>query len=93
MTQFQKTIKETAKLTGTGLHTGVQVNLNITPAPVNHGYKFKRIDLENSPVISATADNVVDTSRGTTIEENGAKVNTIEHILAALAGSFGKSSR
>ncbi len=86
MSNLQRTLKEEIILSGTGLHTGVTVNLKLLPAPVNHGYKFKRTDLEGAPVISAIADNVVDTARGTTIEEKGARVYTVEHILAALYG-------
>ncbi|MBL7884189.1 MAG: bifunctional UDP-3-O-[3-hydroxymyristoyl] N-acetylglucosamine deacetylase/3-hydroxyacyl-ACP dehydratase, partial [Bacteroidia bacterium] len=69
-----------------GLHTGKQVNLTFVPAPENHGYKFQRVDMPNNPIIDADVDNVVDTSRGTTLEQNGAKVHTTEHVLAALVG-------
>jgi len=62
------------------------VELTLRPASDNHGYKFKRLDLDGQPVISAIAEHVTDTSRGTTIEENGVKVHTIEHVLAALWG-------
>src|SRR5690606_15975212 len=55
-------------------------------APENHGYKFKRVDLDSQPIIDADVDNVTDTSRGTTISQNGASVSTIEHLLAALVG-------
>ncbi|MBR8534301.1 bifunctional UDP-3-O-[3-hydroxymyristoyl] N-acetylglucosamine deacetylase/3-hydroxyacyl-ACP dehydratase [Carboxylicivirga sediminis] len=84
MTEKQRTIKTSVSLKGTGLHTGVEVNLTLTPAPVNHGYKFKRIDLEGQPVIDALADNVGFTQRGTVLEKGEAKVSTIEHCLAAL---------
>ncbi len=86
MTHLQKTIKEQITLQGTGLHTGLTVNLIINPAPVNHGYKFKRTDLDGQPIINANADNVVDTSRGTSLEENNARVYTVEHVLSALYG-------
>ncbi|MCF8372805.1 MAG: bifunctional UDP-3-O-[3-hydroxymyristoyl] N-acetylglucosamine deacetylase/3-hydroxyacyl-ACP dehydratase [Bacteroidales bacterium] len=86
MTHLQKTIGDQITLQGTGLHTGVTVNLKIKPAPENHGFKFKRVDIEGSPLITAIADNVVDTSRGTTLEENGARVYTVEHVLSALFG-------
>ena len=56
------------------------------PAPDSHGYVFKRTDLPGKPVINALAEYVVDTSRGTTIEENGVRVSTIEHVLASFAG-------
>jgi UDP-3-O-[3-hydroxymyristoyl] N-acetylglucosamine deacetylase/3-hydroxyacyl-[acyl-carrier-protein] dehydratase len=68
------------------LHTGKSATLTFKPAPENHGYKFKRIDLKDSPIIEADVDNVTDTSRGTTISQNGASVSTIEHLLAAFVG-------
>ncbi|MCG8579379.1 MAG: bifunctional UDP-3-O-[3-hydroxymyristoyl] N-acetylglucosamine deacetylase/3-hydroxyacyl-ACP dehydratase [Bacteroidales bacterium] len=80
----QNTIKAPVTLKGTGLHTGVNVNFTLMPAPVNHGYKFKRIDLEGQPVIDALADNVAFTQRGTVLQKGEAKVSTIEHCLAAL---------
>lgn len=82
----QKTLKSPVSLSGVGLHTGKSVTLTFRPAPDNHGYKFKRIDLPGQPTIDADADLVTDTSRGTTIEQNGGSVSTIEHTLAALAG-------
>jgi UDP-3-O-[3-hydroxymyristoyl] N-acetylglucosamine deacetylase / 3-hydroxyacyl-[acyl-carrier-protein] dehydratase len=83
---FQHTIKKEVKITGVGLHTGKNVNLTFKPAPVHHGYKFKRIDLPGTPVINADVDNVSDTSRGTTLKQGNATVNTVEHVLAALVG-------
>ncbi|AYA36537.1 bifunctional UDP-3-O-[3-hydroxymyristoyl] N-acetylglucosamine deacetylase/3-hydroxyacyl-ACP dehydratase [Hymenobacter oligotrophus] len=82
----QHTIKAPVTVSGVGLHTGVQATMTFCPAPVNHGYKFQRIDLEGQPIVDADVDNVVDLSRGTTIEQNGARVNTVEHTLAALVG-------
>jgi len=82
----QRTIKSEITISGTGLHTGEHVNMTFKPAPENHGYKFKRIDVEGQPVIDADVDNVTDTSRGTTISQNGASVSTIEHVLASLVG-------
>ncbi len=82
----QTTLKQAVTISGVGLHTGAIVNLTFAPAPVNHGYKFQRIDLENQPIIEADCDLVVDTSRGTTLEKNGARVSTVEHALAALVG-------
>jgi UDP-3-O-[3-hydroxymyristoyl] N-acetylglucosamine deacetylase/3-hydroxyacyl-[acyl-carrier-protein] dehydratase len=84
--QKQQTIAEEVTLNGKGLHTGLDVEMTICPAATNHGIKFQRIDLEDQPVIDAVADNVTDTSRGTTIESKGARVSTIEHIMAALFG-------
>ncbi|UOQ70653.1 bifunctional UDP-3-O-[3-hydroxymyristoyl] N-acetylglucosamine deacetylase/3-hydroxyacyl-ACP dehydratase [Hymenobacter cellulosilyticus] len=86
MNDKQHTIKAPVTVSGIGLHTGVSANMTFCPAPVNHGFKFQRIDLPGQPVVDADVDNVVDLSRGTTIEQNGARVNTVEHTLAALVG-------
>jgi len=86
MNEKQHTIKAPVTVSGIGLHTGVVANMTFLPAPVNHGYKFQRIDLPGQPIVDADVDNVVDLSRGTTIEQNGARVNTVEHTLAALVG-------
>lgn len=82
----QRTIQKSLSISGKGLHTGKQVNLTFVPAPENHGYKFQRVDLTDNPIIDADVDNVVDTARGTTLEQNGARVYTTEHVLAALVG-------
>lgn len=82
----QTTLKQPVTISGVGLHTGANVNLTFAPAPENHGYKFQRIDLDKQPIIEADCDLVVDTSRGTTLEKNGARVSTVEHALAALVG-------
>ena len=83
----QCTIKAPVSVNGAGLHTGKNVTLTFRPAPVGHGIKFRRIDMEGQPVIDAIADYVVDTSRGTTIQHQGVRVATIEHTLAAIVGS------
>lgn len=82
----QQTIRKAVTISGVGLHTGVQTTMTFLPAKPNHGIKFQRIDLPGSPIIDADCDNVVDVSRGTTIEQSGARVSTIEHTLAALVG-------
>ena len=82
----QQTIKKSVTISGVGLHTGVQTTMTFMPAKPNHGIKFQRIDLPGSPIIEADCDRVVDVSRGTTIEQSGARVSTIEHTLAALVG-------
>jgi UDP-3-O-[3-hydroxymyristoyl] N-acetylglucosamine deacetylase / 3-hydroxyacyl-[acyl-carrier-protein] dehydratase len=86
MADLQRTLSEKIRFEGVGLHTGERVVMEIHPAPENHGYKFQRIDLEGQPIIKADADLVVSTERGTTLEANGARVYTTEHILAALYG-------
>ncbi|MCG8339833.1 MAG: bifunctional UDP-3-O-[3-hydroxymyristoyl] N-acetylglucosamine deacetylase/3-hydroxyacyl-ACP dehydratase [Cytophagales bacterium] len=86
MNTKQHTIKKPVALSGVGLHTGLEVTMTFLPAPPNHGIKFQRIDLEDSPTIDANVEYVVDVSRGTTLEQNDARVGTIEHTLAALTG-------
>ncbi|MBP9068268.1 MAG: bifunctional UDP-3-O-[3-hydroxymyristoyl] N-acetylglucosamine deacetylase/3-hydroxyacyl-ACP dehydratase [Bacteroidia bacterium] len=86
MSDKQRTIKQAVSLTGAGLHTGKAVTITFNPAPENHWYKFQRMDLPGQPIIEADADLVVDTSRGTTLEKDGARVYTTEHVLAALVG-------
>jgi len=82
----QHTLGMAVSISGTGLHTGVNVDMTLKPANPGFGYQFQRIDLPGMPVIKADCDLVTDTSRGTTLEENGAKVYTVEHVLAALVG-------
>ena len=82
----QHTIAKEIALTGVGLHTGKEVTLTFKPAPINFGYAFERIDLEGSPVIEADANFVVNTQRGTNLEKNGVRIQTSEHVLAALVG-------
>lgn len=86
MSPKQKTIQKPVKVKGAGLHTGQVGEMTFLPAPDNHGIKFKRIDLTPQTIIDADVDHVISTSRGTTIAQNGAKVYTIEHVLAALMG-------
>jgi len=80
----QNTIKSKLTLSGKGLHCGKHVTVNILPAEPNTGIKFRRIDLENKPIIPASVDFVTDTSRGTTLEKDGVKICTIEHLMATL---------
>ncbi len=86
MAEKQRTLKAPITFTGKGLHTGVNVTMTFHPAPDSHGYIFKRVDLPGQPLINALAENVVETSRGTTLEENGARISTIEHVLASFVG-------
>jgi UDP-3-O-[3-hydroxymyristoyl] N-acetylglucosamine deacetylase/3-hydroxyacyl-[acyl-carrier-protein] dehydratase len=86
MAEKQRTLKAPISFKGKGLHTGVEVNMTFQPAPDSHGYIFKRTDLPGQPLINALAENVVQTERGTVLEENGAQVSTIEHVLAAFVG-------
>lgn len=82
----QRTLSKEISLKGVGLHTGKEVTLILKPAPINYGYAFIRTDLEGSPVIEADANYVVNTQRGTNLEKRGVKINTSEHVLAALVG-------
>lgn len=86
MSDKQITLKDEVKLVGVGLHTGEKVELTLCPAKENHGFKFQRVDLDDQPTIKADADLVVATDRGTTLEQNGARVYTTEHLLAAFVG-------
>jgi len=86
MAEKQRTLKAPISFKGKGLHTGLEVNMTFKPAPDSHGYIFKRIDLPGQPIINALAENVVETERGTVLEENGARVSTIEHVLASFVG-------
>ncbi|MEG1617173.1 MAG: bifunctional UDP-3-O-[3-hydroxymyristoyl] N-acetylglucosamine deacetylase/3-hydroxyacyl-ACP dehydratase [Bacteroidales bacterium] len=80
----QKTLKNGFSLSGKGLHTGLDITVTFKPAPENHGYKIKRVDLEGEPVIDAVADNVTETQRGTVVGKKDVFVSTIEHAMAAL---------
>jgi len=82
----QRTIAKEIQLSGVGLHTGQNVTMKFVPAPVNNGYAFKRVDLEGEPIIEADANYVVNTQRGTNLEKRGVKIQTSEHVLAALVG-------
>ena len=84
--KFQRTIKNNTSCVVVGLHTGVESKITFKPAPDNFGIRFKRMDVEGCPEIRADIDHVVDISRGTTIEENGVKIHTVEHALAACVG-------
>jgi len=82
----QNTISKEISLSGVGLHTGKEVKMTFKPALINSGFSFVRIDLEGSPVIEADANYVVNTQRGTNLEKLGVKIQTPEHVLAALVG-------
>jgi UDP-3-O-[3-hydroxymyristoyl] N-acetylglucosamine deacetylase/3-hydroxyacyl-[acyl-carrier-protein] dehydratase len=82
----QHTLASSATLEGTSLHTGAKVTLTLKPAPADHGFKFRRIDLPDQPFIDADADKVQTVERATTIAEGSVKVHTVEHVLSALTG-------
>ncbi len=83
--EFQHTVARTASLSGTALHTGDKVTLKLQPAPVDHGIKFKRKDLQDEPTIDANIENLKTVERATTIGEGSVRVHTVEHILSALS--------
>ena len=83
---YQHTIKEELIISGVGIHTGQSVSMRLKPAEPNTGINFQRVDLPEKPVIKADVDNVIETNRSTTLEFNGARVSTIEHLMAALVG-------
>jgi UDP-3-O-[3-hydroxymyristoyl] N-acetylglucosamine deacetylase/3-hydroxyacyl-[acyl-carrier-protein] dehydratase len=83
----QHTLKESFSLQGKGLHTGLKINITFNPAPENYGYKIKRIDLPNQPIIDAVAENVSNTQRGTVITKDEVHISTVEHAVAALYAS------
>ena len=82
----QHTLGTAVSISGTGLHTGILADMTLKPAIPGFGFQFQRVDLPNQPIIKADCDLVTDVSRGTTLEANGAKVSTVEHVLAALVG-------
>ncbi|GHU68455.1 3-hydroxyacyl-[acyl-carrier-protein] dehydratase FabZ [Bacteroidia bacterium] len=84
MTTSQHTLKSSFSMQGKGLHTGLQIEITFHPAPENHGYKIKRVDLPEQPVLDAWAENVGNTQRGTVLLKNEVQVGTIEHAVAAL---------
>src|SRR3989442_2080297 len=81
--EFQHTLGKAASFSGTALHTGEKVTLKLQPAPVDHGIKFKRKDLQEEPTIDAKIENLKTVERATTIGEGSVRVHTVEHVLAA----------
>ncbi|MCE3007552.1 MAG: bifunctional UDP-3-O-[3-hydroxymyristoyl] N-acetylglucosamine deacetylase/3-hydroxyacyl-ACP dehydratase [Bacteroidetes bacterium] len=86
MYEKQHTLKQAISLDGVGLHTGIPCTLSFLPAAENTGISFRRTDLPGNPEVPANLDYVVDLQRSTTIQRGEAKVITVEHVLAALAG-------
>ena len=85
MTQ-QRTLKNTIRATGVGLHSGDKVYMTLRPAPVDHGIVFRRVDLEPVVEVPADAELVTETTLCTGLTCNGAKIQTVEHLMSALAG-------
>ncbi|HCO44099.1 MAG TPA: UDP-3-O-[3-hydroxymyristoyl] N-acetylglucosamine deacetylase [Gammaproteobacteria bacterium] len=82
----QRTLKNSIRATGVGLHTGARVQLALHPAPADSGIRFRRVDLDPQVVIAANAQAVGDTRLSTTLEHGDARVSTVEHLLSAMAG-------
>ena len=82
----QRTLKNVIRATGVGLHTGEKVYLTLRPAPVDTGVVFRRIDLDVPVEVPAIADNVGDTRLSTSLEKDGIKISTVEHLMSAFAG-------
>ena len=82
----QRTLSNSVRASGVGLHTGEKVNMTLRPAAMNSGIIFRRLDVKPLQNIPALAENVTDTMLGTTISKKNASVMTVEHILAAFAG-------
>ncbi len=82
----QKTVAKAVKLSGSGLHSGADVNMVLAPADVGQGVVFCRTDLEGAPVVPADVEAVVEVERGTVLEKKGVRIRTVEHLLAAVAG-------
>ena len=82
----QRTLKNVIRATGVGLHTGEKVYLTLRPAPVDTGVVFRRIDLDMPVEVPARADNVGDTRLSTSLEKDGVKISTVEHLMSAFAG-------
>jgi len=82
----QRTLRNVIRATGVGLHTGEKVYLTLRPAPVDTGVVFRRIDLDVPVEVPAIADNVGDTRLSTSLEKDGVKISTVEHLMSAFAG-------
>lgn len=82
----QRTLKNVIRATGVGLHTGEKVYLTLRPAPVESGIIFRRTDLPEPVEVHARPENVTDTRLSTTLEHNGVKISTVEHLMSAFAG-------
>lgn len=82
----QQTLREPVSYAGIGLHSGNRVNLTFLPAPPNSGVRFRRVDLDGKPEVEARIENVIDTTRSTTLCKGNVKIHTVEHVLATFAG-------
>lgn len=82
----QRTLKNSIRATGVGLHTGEKVFLSLNPAPAGTGIVFRRVDLDPVVEVPARPENVSDTRLSTTLEKDGVRISTVEHLMSAFAG-------
>jgi len=82
----QQTFRQSVSYAGVGLHSGNRVSMTFLPAPPHSGVRFRRVDLEGKPEIEARIENVVQTNRSTTLGKGNARIQTVEHVLATMAG-------
>lgn len=82
----QHTLADVITISGVGIHSGQSVTMSLEPAEPNTGIVFQRVDLPGQPTVKADVDFVVETNRSTTLSNNGASVNTVEHLLASFIG-------
>src|SRR2546426_12843321 len=82
----QQTLRESISFEGVGLHSGNRVKMSFLPAPANAGIRFRRVDLDGKPEVEARVENVIDTTRSTTLSKGNIKIHTVEHVLATFAG-------
>lgn len=87
----QQTIKKTVSCSGVGVHSGNQIHVNFTPAGLNTGIVFKRIDIEDHPVMKVVPQNIADVTYATTLGWDGVTIQTVEHVLSAV-GALGISN-
>ncbi|OUM99423.1 MAG: UDP-3-O-[3-hydroxymyristoyl] N-acetylglucosamine deacetylase [Firmicutes bacterium ZCTH02-B6] len=84
--EWQTTLGRPVSLEGIGLHSGKPCRLTLRPAPADTGVRWQRVDLDGQPIVPATVDYVAGTERSTTLALGEARVQTVEHVMAALAG-------
>ena len=85
--EHQTTLAKEIQYSGIGLHSGLEVHMRIKPAPAGTGVVFERTDIDGHPRVRASAQNVAATMRATTIEEDGVRFFTIEHLMSAISAS------
>jgi len=82
----QRTLRDTVKTTGVGLHCGTRVELTLRPASIDTGIVFRRIDITPPVSLPANAMSIGDTRMASVLEKDGVRVSTVEHLMSACAG-------